>query len=42
MNPKINKWAEKFGEEYTKRNMFTPIELNQLYSQRYPDPRSWI
>lgn len=31
----MNEWAEKFGEEYTKRNMFTPMELNQLYSQRY-------
>lgn len=35
MNKQKKEWGNKFGEEYTKRNMFNPSELNQLYSNRY-------
>lgn len=35
MNKQKKEWGNKFGEEYTRRNMLTPSELNKLYSSRY-------
>lgn len=35
MIKEINGWEDKFGEEYTKRNMITPSELDNLYLKRY-------
>ncbi|MDD3754733.1 MAG: methyltransferase domain-containing protein [Methanobacterium sp.] len=35
MNSKKKEWETRFGYEYTRRNMFTPSELDQLYLDRY-------
>lgn len=35
MNKQAEEWGNKFGEEYTKRNLFTPSEQNELYFDRY-------
>ncbi|KAF5056947.1 Methyltransferase domain protein [anaerobic digester metagenome] len=40
MNSQKEEWKNKFGEDYTKRNMLTPSELNQLYLNRYGHSRS--
>ena len=35
MNNSKKEWANSFGEEYTKQNMFTTSELNKLYKSKY-------
>lgn len=40
MNIEKNEWETQFGEEYTKRNMLTPSELNKLYLNRYGATRT--
>lgn len=37
---KVKVWMDKFGDRYTKRNFYSPSELDSLYEKRYGTTRT--
>lgn len=41
MTEQLREWKNKFGKEYTKRNLITPEGVNRLFKQGCKNIRSW-